>query len=182
MKTLLQGARDMERAAAALGGPLPAAAVASSAKIVKESAKREMDKIAPSGRFSHVGTKGAAVGVSYTITGSTALVRATGPWQLVENDTKAHVEFSRGVGRAQGRSKAARFQAKQRLFLALFGEAGAFSGVKALKLPNGQFRYRVNIPSIPGRHPWAHGVDKAVPLATDAMRASVLAGLRGIFR
>lgn len=192
MKTLAQGARDMELAAAALRGAVPVSAVSKAALLVKQSTKGEMDKITSSGRFSHVGKSGAAVGVSFTVkpgASATALVRATGPWQLVENDTKPHTEFSRSVGklgrRADGlldRSKAGRREARERLLNAVFGGAGAFAGAKALKLPGGIFRYRVTIPRIPGRHPWSHGVDKALPLVEETMRAAVVAPLRGIFR
>src|SRR5690242_12676640 len=42
------------------------------------------------GKLRGVGKRGAKVGVRYDIANNRALVRATGPFQLLERDTKAH--------------------------------------------------------------------------------------------
>lgn len=50
---------------------------------------------APGGRLRNVGKKGAKLSVKYTLKGSTAspsaIVEATGPWQLLNNPAKPHV-------------------------------------------------------------------------------------------
>lgn len=50
-------------------------------------------RVVPSARLRNVGKSGARLGVRYDIKGTqnpTALVRATGPWHLIENPIKAH--------------------------------------------------------------------------------------------
>lgn len=115
-----------------------------------------------SGRLSGVGRNGAKLSVHYDVKGTAespaALVRAVGPWQLIEGDTKAHMILPKGVGRAQGRTKAARHAAKQGLYDALFGATG-FAGVKPLSTPYGP-RYRVFQPGTRGKEPWKRGVAK----------------------
>lgn len=74
--------------------------------------------VRPSRRLRNVGKAGARLGVTYDIKGAgnpTALIRATGPWQLgVESPTKAHVIQPRGVGgsRAARSSTSALFDGK----------------------------------------------------------------------
>lgn len=87
-------------------------AVEANARAAKANALAELRRHVPSGRLRNVGTKGAALGVKVTIdkaSGRTADIKALGPWQLVEFDTK-QVPYGVGSRHAAGtrrsRSKA----------------------------------------------------------------------------
>lgn len=63
----------------------------------------------PSGRLRNVGRSGAKLGVRYDVRGTSnasALVRATGPWQLVEKPIKPHEIRPRGRGSKRKRALA----------------------------------------------------------------------------
>lgn len=117
-------------------------AAAMKAKIVISSG-------APS-RLRGVGRAGAKLGVRYTIRGSemnpSAQLRATGPWQLIEKDTKPH---RIGPKKRRGGSRSGR------------GGGVAVPGV-------GVFR-SVHHPGTKGKHPWAKGVEKAEPVVAREM-------------
>lgn len=134
-------------------------------------------------RLSGVGRNGAKVGVRYDVRGTTnpvGLVRATGPLHLIESDTAAHMILPRGVGRAQGRSKAARRAAKQSLYDALFG-AGGFSSATPLAMPWGP-RFRADHPGTKGKHPWAKGVSRSERLVLPAVQRETHVALLRSFR
>jgi len=134
-------------------------------------------------RLSHIGKRGARVGARYRVrnqgTTSTALVSAEGPLQIIERDTKSHGELPKGVGRAKGRSKAARHEAKQALYDALFG-TGGFSGVKPLSTPYGP-RYRVQHPGTKGKHPFGRAVDSVLPHTPPIFQREIRESLRKVF-
>lgn len=75
------------------GGAIDGAAkdgVRKSALFVKQSVISEMHGVS---RLRGVGKKGAKIGVRFDVKGTqnpTALVRATGPFHLLERDTRAH--------------------------------------------------------------------------------------------
>lgn len=115
-------------------------------------------------RLRGVGKSGAKLGVSYRLSGAgartTATVRATGPWQLIEEDTRPHVIRSKRRGRKKGRG-----------------------GQGAIVIPGVGPRVAAHHPGTRGKHPWAKGVEKAMPLVAAEMRTqvtnTVLAALRG---
>jgi hypothetical protein len=134
-------------------------------------------------RMSRVGPKGARLGVASDVKQGqtpTAMVRATGPWQLIEGDTDPHVILPRGVGRAKGRSKAARHAARQELYNALFG-SGPGRQVTPLRTPFGP-RNRVLHPGTKGKHPFANGVERAQSLTAITLRPVLRDGLQKTFR
>lgn len=93
------------------------------------------------GKLRGVGKKGAKVGVRYDLAGKTALVRATGPFQLIENATKAHrIPRTRGT------------RARKRYVV----------------IPGVGVRAWANHPGTKGKHPWAKGVAAAIPIAEKA--------------
>jgi len=87
-------------------------------------------------RLSGVGLRGARVGARYSVKGTqnpTALIRATGPIQLIERDTQPH-----GIRPRRRR-------------------------VKALKFADGGFYAHSWHPGTRGKHPFQKGVAKAAP-------------------
>jgi hypothetical protein len=96
-----------------------------------------------------VGKSGAKLGVRYTLSGSetnpSAKLRATGPWQLIEENTSPHT-----IG-PKRRGKGARSPRRCR----------RHSGIGP--------RAVVHHPGTKGKHPWAKGVEKAEPLVAKEM-------------
>lgn len=95
--------------------------VGSGSLALRRSVEHERNRVAPSGRLRNVGRSGAKLGVRYDIKGTrnpTALIRATGPWQIIENNTSPHVIVAKRLGRGQGRTSRAR----------LAGSVSAFGG------------------------------------------------------
>ena len=149
-------------------------AVTRAAFDAKKIIEREIRSVAPSGRLRNVGSSGAKIGVRYNVKGATnptALVRAYGPIHLIENPIQPHTIIPRGVGRARGRTRAARRQAKQDLYNALFGSQ--YAGVKPLRTPYGP-RYRVRHPGVRrSSGPWKRGRMKAAPIIRRTVERSV---------
>lgn len=91
-------------------------------------------------RLSGVGKKGAKLNVRYDIKGAknpTALVRATGPWPLIERDTKPH-----DIPKARGKR----------------------GQVRPLLIGDQWVEGPVHHPGTKGQHPFAKGVEKSLPL------------------
>ena len=96
-------AKGLSKAATAIGTS-QTAAVSSGALKAKRAIEGTRDKATGGdGRLSGVGRRGAKLGVRYDVKDGakpTAVVKATGPWQLIERDTK-----SAGVIRPKGRRR-----------------------------------------------------------------------------
>lgn len=109
--------------------------------MVKRSAQTQLAIAAPRGRLN-VGKRGAKVGVRYDLRSDTeAIVRMTGPAQLIERDTKAH-RIPRGtVG--QGRRQRA--------------------NTKRIVIPNVGVRMWAQHPGTKGKHPWEKGLQASLP-------------------
>lgn len=144
-------------------------------------------------RLSGVGKRGnAKVGARYTIRrdnpeNPTAIVSAEGPLQIVERDTKPHGEIPRSVGRLTARpdgvvdrSRAARHDAKQRLYEALFGVSGGFAGATPLSTPYGP-RFRVSHPGTKGKHPFERAVDSQSPLLPSVFQNEIHRAVLKVF-
>lgn len=121
----------------------------------------------PSGRLSHVGKSGAAVGAKFDVFGQVnpvAKIRAKGPLQLVEWSTKEHriiPKASRRTG-TRGVSRRAR---KESLYGYLFGGGGGIGGA-ALKFADGEYRGVVDHPGTTGKRPWQLAEPAAVQAAS----------------
>lgn len=157
MSTVDQFVRKMDRTAVELARA-DRVAVERAAFTMKQYTLASLRRAAPSGRLRGVGKKGARLGVRYDVKGQrnpVALVRATGPWQFIENDTKAHQ-----IPKARGRRARKRYAVT----------------------PYGVFA-RVNHPGTKGKHPWRLGVAAGTPRAEREVRSSVTGalarGLRG---
>jgi hypothetical protein len=94
------------------------------------------------GRLRGVGKRGAKIGVRYDFGGrTTALVRATGPFHLLESDTKTHrIPKERGA------------RARKRVVVIPGVGVRAFAQSRGTK----------------GKHPWAKGVVAAMPIQEKA--------------
>lgn len=104
------------------------------------------------GKLRGVGKKGAKVGVRYDFGGrSTALVRATGPFQLIERDTKAH---------------------------RIPKERGARARKRVVVIPGVGVRAWADHPGTKGKHPWAKGVVAAIPIQHKAQGLALTQTLR----
>jgi hypothetical protein len=146
-----QAARKLRTLTVAISD-LPRAQVEDAALILK----RNILALAPA-RLSGVGRKGARVGVRYNVgsypDGAKALVFATGPFHLIERDTKAH-RIPRE--RRRGRRRYA-------------------------VVPGVGPRARVQHPGTKGKHPFARGVQMSEAAVQRAVRSSTDVVLRRIF-
>ena len=123
------------------------------AQAVKTSVQAQMAAAGVNnGRLRGVGKRGAKVGVSYAITGKTALVRATGPFHLIERNTKPH-----RIG-----------QQKSESGLPLVDASGQDVRRRLVVIPGVGVRAWANHPGTKGKHPWDKGVIAAVPVAEKA--------------
>jgi hypothetical protein len=143
--------------------------------------------VVPSGRLRNVGKRGAAVGAGFDVLGTinpVAKIRARGPLQLVEWDTKPHriiPKASRRLGGTRGNTRA---QRSQSLYSYLFGGGQGYgSAALAIGSPVNDFRHAVNHPGSTGRRPWGRAEPAAVEAAsvtwTRAGRRKLAQHLRG---
>lgn len=134
--TDLAGFAKKCRAMAADAPKLERRATNAAALEVKGILLAEMRRVAP-GLKLNVGKRGKKIGVSYTpgVSSGTAVIRATGPVQLIENTTKPH-----RIPRARARG-----------------------GRRVVVIPGVGVRAWANHPGTRGKHPWAKGVAVAVP-------------------
>ena len=132
--------------------------------------KRLVAARAPS-RLRNVGRRGRNIGVRYTVTHgddeSKALVFVTGPWQLIERDTRPHPIPRLALSRSRGAR-------------AVFGPA--FGGVsnKIVATPYGP-RRQVFHPGTQGQYPFEKGIAEAVSLIPNVHDEILMAQLRAIF-
>lgn len=126
---------------------------------VKRSVQAHLVVAAPRGRLN-VGRKGARVGVRYTLAGNTAVVKMTGPAQLIERDTKAHRIPRATVGRGR----------RQR------------ANTKVVVIPGVGVRASAAHPGTRGKHPWEKGLRAALPAIPKAAADAYFAPLRQVFR
>jgi len=103
------------------------------------------------GKLRGVGKKGGRVGVRYDLAGKTALVRATGPFHLLERDNKDH-----RIPKVRGS------RARKRVVVIPGVGVRAFANVKGSK----------------GKHPWEKGVAAAVPIQEKAQGLALLGALK----
>lgn len=111
---------------------------------------------APHGKLKGVGTKGARVGVKYTIFGETAVIRWFGPAHLVNNPTKAHKITPRNKSRGGTVKKA------------VTAGGGAYASVTR--------------PATSGKHFFEIGRKVAVKEATKVVQSANVSTIRNVFR
>lgn len=120
--------------------------VSKSAVLVKKSVQAQLRSAAPHGTIKGRGKRPGRIGVRFDLrlAGSqpAAQVYATGPFQLIERDTKAHREPAQ---QATGSRK--RFRKR-----------------KVLNIPGIGYRAHAQHPGTKGKHPFQKGVDVAAPL------------------
>jgi hypothetical protein len=137
-------------------------AVSAGALRAKKVIEAERAKAVPSGRLRNVGKSGGKLGVRYTLIGGdlkpVAIVRATGPWQIIEGDTKRHTIGPKGTRRR------------------------AASGRRAVRMPDGSFRRTVVHPGTKGKHPFRKGVEKANVPVGKAMREAAIKNVLGAIK
>lgn len=124
---------------------------------VKKSVQTQLQAAGvDNGRLRGVGKKGAKIGVRYDFGGrTTALVRATGPFHLIERTNKAHLI------------------PKQR---------GARARKRIVVIPGVGVRAYANHPGSKGKHPWAKGVVAAIPVQQKAQGLALAAALRKAYK
>jgi hypothetical protein len=156
--------------------------VEKSALRIKRTAETQRNRaVGGDGRMSNVGRSrgGARLGVRYDLQGTatpTALVRATGPWQLIERATRPHRITSRY---ARG-SRSRRSRAGQ------FGPVIAAREVRGdrravILTPWGYRRYARH-PGTRGKRPWEIGVRVAMRNIGRDVQRPVADALRAVFR
>lgn len=133
--------------------------------------KREVEKNLPnSKRLSGVGKKGVKIGVRYDIkeynNHDVSFVRAFGPVQFLESDTKPH-QIPKAIGSGGSRKPSKGRTAKVKFVVIPEFSSGEAGGVFS----------RVQHPGTRGQHPWAHGLEKALPQVEVAFNEALTAAL-----
>lgn len=126
----------------------------------------------------------AKIGVSYRVrkatgfdVGATAFVKATGPLQIINNDTSGRVirsAWSTGRGTV-GRTRVARKGFVGPVLPGQFSEGGRRA---VLKLPDGNFRRAVRHPGTDGKDTWQKGRPAAEREVSKTMRTRTTTVIR----
>lgn len=164
-------------------------AVDSAAFILKSSIQGELQKaIGGDQQMSNVGKRsgGARLDVRYDVKGTTnptALLRAMGPWGLVEYNVGPHRISPRLDSiAAKGMKRADRAHAiRQRQLNQAFGVRGTYRGKRAMPMPGGRFAYSANHPGTTGKQPFAKGMAKATPRAMTELNTVILRGIASVW-
>lgn len=118
--------------------------------------ERSVSALMPS-RLRGVGKRGAAINVKSIVEGggdsAAGRVWVTGPAQLIENDTKAHM-----IPRQRNRGRR-----------------------RVVVIPGVGVRASAHHPGTKGKHPWLKGVAAAIPLVERAFAVPADAIMRSIF-
>lgn len=137
--------------------------------------------------LSGVGRNGAKVGVNYKLNTNgpqpKAIVRAIGPFQFIENDTKPHIPAAKKVAGVRG----SRRRRQQALalgvgFSALFG--GQVGGNNFARVYVKKYKRWITITkpiSSKGKQPWARGVERAKPIVVKNFRVAQTRELTRVF-
>lgn len=136
---------------------VPKRGVSASALHIKRQVMQRLGSSGAPVLLRGVGKKGVKVGVRYDVktftANTTALITATGPFQLVERDTKAHAMPRQ---RKRGRKR-------------------------ALKIPGVGFRASARHPGTKGKHPFAKGVQDAMPKVRKEFNEAVSDSITKVF-
>lgn len=155
--TPLVAARKFGKLATGMAN-VPRTTLETAAKEIKRSVEGQLVLAGVrSGKLRGVGKRGARVGVRYDFGNrrQSVLVRATGPFQLLERNTKPHrIPKERG-GRARKR---------------------------LVVIPGVGPRASANHPGTHGKHPWAKGTALADQLVATAGKKALRSTLTGVFR
>ncbi len=172
--------RKLQKAAVKVGKDVEYAATEQAALLVK----KHVLALTP-GRLSGVGKSGAKLGVRYNIGKyegrSKALVFATGPFHLIERNTRPHAipKLAGSNTRTTGRKIRAK---KGRLFGPAFGGLSRKAlDKKPLKLGGSTYRAHVHHPGTKGKHPWERGVAIAAPKIPDLYQNALHLVLSEVF-
>ena len=134
-----------------------------------DAIRAETRSAAPGGVLIGVSRKGAKVGVqAQPAPSGDWLVKATGPFQLIERDTKGHT-IPKTLA-AAGTDKRKRQQ-----------RAG-FRGRKVLSIPGVGYRRSVHHPGTKGKHPFEHGFDRYSPGVANVYQRQLAAAMQRTFR
>jgi hypothetical protein len=132
---------------------IPLSAVREGSQIIKTAVTRR----APA-RLSGVGKRGAKIGVRYNVGNfggeAKSLIHATGPFHLIERDTKAH-----RIPKERGRRARKRYAV----------------------IPGVGVRAWAKHPGTKGQHPWAKGLLAARPAVQRVLESKAAHALRRIF-
>jgi hypothetical protein len=120
------------------------------------------------GKLRGVGKRGAKIGVSSTVAGHTAVVKATGPFHLIERATKPH-RIGHGTRSATSG-------------LPLVDRSGQDIKRKVVVIPGVGVRAWADHPGTKGKYPWAKGVTAAQPAIAKANQVAVRQAMVNAFR
>lgn len=140
--------------------------------------KNNVQALAPK-RLSGVGKSGANIGVTFnvkTFQGTpTALIRATGPFHLIERDTAPHT-IPRTEGSRRTRTSSGRLSVKRE------ATGRSTSGRKALLINGDWVTGPVKHPGTKGKHPFERGVRASEPALRGVMRRAQTTSLMQTFK
>jgi hypothetical protein len=151
----LVAARKFEQLAKGMSG-LQRETLRQAGLIVKRSVETQMAAAgASTGKLRGVGKRGGRIGVRSDATSAgSVLVRATGPFHLLESNTKPHRIPSERGGRRR----------------------------RVVVIPGIGVRSFVQHPGSRGKHPWSKGVVLATPLIDKANKLALQKTIGAIFR
>lgn len=164
-------------------------AVRANAQLAKDNALKELRRHVPSQRLRNVGRNGTKLNVRYTIdkaSGRSADVKAVGPWQFVENDSR-NVPYGVGSRYAQGsrRSRSAAILAGDyTVGASRTSRSGrARAGRRAMLRTPWGWRASVKVAKKrQGKHPWRTAFEKTQREAPGVYQAAADKALRKALR
>lgn len=155
---------------------IPKQVVTAAAQVYTNTIRHMVDVSTVGGKLRHVGKSGARIGAKYDVKGSanpTAIVQATGPFQLIERDTKAH-QIPRASRTRRGRTPSGRLSHKR-------VDTGRQLSQRIPLLINGEWRTGpVNHPGTKGKHIFERAIvaaDKPAGVAAALAQSTALARL-----
>lgn len=157
----------------------PREMVAASARSYTTSIRSSIDAATTGGKLRNVGKKGSKVGATYDVQTSseahaTAIVQGTGPLQIIERDTKAHMiprtTSSRRLRTASGRLSKKRVDTGR-----------ALNGHVPLYINGTWVIGPVKHPGTHGKHPFERGVNAGEALAANAAHEVLVSTISRIF-
>lgn len=153
----------------------PGRVVAASARVYNTTIKGDIAAITRGGKLRNVGKAGSRVGVTTRLFGTTAIVQATGPLQILERDTREH-SIPRTALSRRTRTASGRLSRKREL------TGRTSSGRRHLFINGHWVTGPVKHPGTTGKHPFERGVLEATEPAALAARIVVVQAIAGVFR
>lgn len=178
LKSAIEG--ELQRA---IGGDQEMSNVRTSISYSRKTSTRRLKEAI----YSEATGSSARLGIRYDVKGQlnpTALLRAFGPWGLVEYNVGPHRIFPRLDGIQAKGMKRVDFQyaVRQRNLNQAYGARGTYRGVRPMPVGAGVFRYSALHPGTTGKRPFAKGMAKSEGHARQELNLVVLRGVATVWK